>query len=322
MKIIFLIFSLIYIVKSQYPECEQSILDIVFVIDSSGSIGQRNFQEGQKAIADLAGRLNIGPNKVKVGVINYSSVVRREKSLISSDQDKNKIVQSILNMPYLNQATASGDALNVAYSIFNEFGRTLTPRIAVIFTDGYSNTGSNVYEAAKRLRDSKVTVYAIGIGNGINRQELERIADVPSGTYVKMITDYMSLISHMNSIMQTTCETPAFIDEGKRNPLRTEKNEVRNLQLVLPKLSSRSSHYVDVEIDYLKGDTTMQISWLLDNKRIAPDESHVTKSYRLNKNGRSTMFYIYQIPDAASRMYFKLKGVENDNQYDFTVSIY
>ena len=68
-----LVFSIIYFVKSQTPSCLQSSLDIVMVIDSSGSVGSQNFQKAKDACAKMAENLNIGPAKVKVGVINYSS---------------------------------------------------------------------------------------------------------------------------------------------------------------------------------------------------------------------------------------------------------
>lgn len=70
---ILVLLSTIYLVKSQNATCLQSSLDIVMVLDASGSVGATNFELAKNACVKMSENLNIGPTKVKVGVIVYSS---------------------------------------------------------------------------------------------------------------------------------------------------------------------------------------------------------------------------------------------------------
>jgi len=46
----------------QPVRCE-SLMDLIIVLDSSGSIGQTSFDQAKDAMATLASNLNIGPKK-------------------------------------------------------------------------------------------------------------------------------------------------------------------------------------------------------------------------------------------------------------------
>ena len=63
-------------VKSICQICSQNVLDLVLAIDSSASIGINNFALAKKALVSMIDSLNIGPTKVKVGIVNYSSMNR------------------------------------------------------------------------------------------------------------------------------------------------------------------------------------------------------------------------------------------------------
>ncbi|CAF0820272.1 unnamed protein product [Brachionus calyciflorus] len=183
-------------------EYEQSSLDIIYLIDSSRSIGENNFKEAKKTVVKMIENLETNNSTIKVGLINYSTAIMEQSFFIKSEKDKETLVQKISNMPYLNQSTASGDALNKAFKIFDKFGRTKTPRVVLILTDGKSNVGADVFGAAKILKDSHVIVYAVGIKNNINFEELSKIASSPSESYVKKLTEYELIISEINSIIE------------------------------------------------------------------------------------------------------------------------
>lgn len=58
---------------------------MVFVIDSSGSIGSSNFVEVKQFIKDVVNAFDIGLNKTRVGVVRYSSRVTRPFDLNTYD---------------------------------------------------------------------------------------------------------------------------------------------------------------------------------------------------------------------------------------------
>ena len=54
------------------------------------------------------------------------------------------------------------------------------PRVAVVITDGQSNVNASLtIPSALALREDKVTVYSVGVGNRINMNELRAIASSP-----------------------------------------------------------------------------------------------------------------------------------------------
>jgi hypothetical protein len=196
-----------------YETYGQTVLDMMLVVDSSRSMGEYNFVLAKKSVVEIINQLNtIGPQKNRVGVINYSSTVQTITSLVNTDQDKARIIANVNNMPYLMELTATGDALARARQIFFDYPREGIPRILVLITDGYSNTGANVFAEAYLLKYlDLVTIYTVGVGSGINEDELNAISSKPLSTYKKLIASYKDLYAAINEITRIACETPVFI---------------------------------------------------------------------------------------------------------------
>ena len=191
--------------------CEQRFLDIMLVVDSSGSVGAANFTLAKSALVEMINQLNtIGPQKIRVGVINYSSNVQIISSLVDTDQDKARIIASVNNMRYLDGMTATGDALKVARQICLTFPRDRTPRVLVLFTDGASNMGANVITEADLLKNQGVSIFTVGVGPAINHAELNAISSIPLSTYKKTIANYKDIYAAINQMTQTACWCPAF----------------------------------------------------------------------------------------------------------------
>ena len=50
-------------------------MHLFIILNSSGSIGQVDFEEAKAALVELVSRLQIDPKKVQVWVINYGDTV-------------------------------------------------------------------------------------------------------------------------------------------------------------------------------------------------------------------------------------------------------
>jgi len=48
-------------------------MDLGFILDASGSIASSDYQLQLQFTKDLLARVNVGPNKTHVGIINYST---------------------------------------------------------------------------------------------------------------------------------------------------------------------------------------------------------------------------------------------------------
>ena len=70
-------------------------------------------------------------------------------------------------------------------------------KVLVVISDGNSQSGTSVLRtSAKKLRDAGVNVMAVGVGSGINQNELYTI----SGSYNNIFS--VSSAYHLSSIVQ------------------------------------------------------------------------------------------------------------------------
>ena len=165
------IFSLALIaikVNAQTQPICPAAMDIAFIVDSSGSIDMPSFEKAKDSIKAMVDRFNIGENNARVGLISYSSTVSVVNTFILKLEfwSQAMVKGKVDTLPKLNQNTATGDALYATRtSIFNS-ARSQVPRLAIVFTDGMSNTGRAVATEAAALKAEGVDVFAVGIGNG------------------------------------------------------------------------------------------------------------------------------------------------------------
>ncbi|XP_071324339.1 collagen alpha-6(VI) chain-like isoform X2 [Trachinotus anak] len=188
-------------------ECAKAtVADIVFLVDGSSSIGITNFEAGQQFLRSVVSGLDIGPDKVRVGLAQYSDEPHQE-FLLKDHMDKQSLLAEIGTFPYRTGGTETGKAINFLVERYftEEAGSRASqrvPQIAVIITDGDST--DDVVAPAKRLRQHGVIVFAIGVENA-NLNELQSIASRPSERFLFTINSYQALLALTEGLLQTVC---------------------------------------------------------------------------------------------------------------------
>ena len=158
------------------------------MLDSSGSIGSGPYEVAKNFIADLVSGFTIGENNVRVGLVIFSSSVSLIFDLDESF-DKAVILSWIKGVTFLNGGTATGDGIllvaNTGYTEASGARSTnlAIPRIAIVLTDGRSNRGVDVVTASEAARSSSIELFALGIGDGIDDEELLQIAGSQNRVY-------------------------------------------------------------------------------------------------------------------------------------------
>ena len=158
-------------------------LDIVFVLDASGSIGQSNFVIMRDFVKSIISNFEIGADKTRVGVIRYASSA---SIVISLGSVNNALLlnTSIDNIAFTSGGTATHLALNLLEDAFsNARVNEGVPRIAIVFTDGVSNSPSSTVQAARAIHAANIVVYSFGIGSGVNNNELNAIASSSNNVF-------------------------------------------------------------------------------------------------------------------------------------------
>ena len=159
-----------------FLDCTSDSLDIVIILDASGSIGSSNFQLMKNYIINMLAAFNISPDKTRVGVIRYSDNASIVIPL-GSYNNYFSLSSAINSTVYTRGWTYTDQALNLLNAAFATARVDQgVPRVAIVFTDGQSTNISATVQAAQRVHNDGIFVYSFGIGSGINSTELTVIA--------------------------------------------------------------------------------------------------------------------------------------------------
>ena len=165
--------------NSNIVESQDAAMDLYFVLDSSASIGSAYYEKAKKFLAELASHFTIGKDKVRIGLVVYGSTPELAFDLLFNKDD---VVDKIKSTEYMDSGyTATGDAISFMTDCFTaEHGTRpaddAVPHVALVLTDGASNRGMSVAEAAKSAREKSIEIHAYGIGSSVNDAELLIIA--------------------------------------------------------------------------------------------------------------------------------------------------
>ncbi|KAJ7983920.1 hypothetical protein DPEC_G00369520, partial [Dallia pectoralis] len=152
--------------------CKDMQGDVIFLIDSSGSINPEDFNKMKKFMESIINKSTIGLNEVRVGVIQFSD--KQEQIFrLNEYYKKADMVQSIEAMTQLGGGTLTGKALSFTSDFFDPLrgGRTNVRQMLIVVTDGEAQ--DKVLAPAKQIQDKGVNVYAIGVGNAKFQDLLE-----------------------------------------------------------------------------------------------------------------------------------------------------
>ncbi|XP_048469239.1 collagen alpha-6(VI) chain [Rhincodon typus] len=196
-----------------------SVADVAFLVDESSRIGEANFQLIRRFLYNFIKVLDIGSEKVRVGLVQYSNAPRTQIHFMTL-QDKEEILKHIANTPYRGGSANTGAAIDFLKDNYFQprtSGRETKgiPQIAIVVTDGNSNDG--VRNSAAALRRLGVTVYALGTKNA-NFNQLASIASYPPESFVSHVENFENLTSIENVLQKKIC-----IEIVKTTEVKAEK---------------------------------------------------------------------------------------------------
>lgn len=159
--------------------------DIVFLIDSSGSIGAPAFEVQREFIEDVYNTQIVGNGPSRTGLIQFATSVTTLHEF-EDDQSPGVINDVILNMPYTGGFTHTDDALVRAIDLFELQSNPPSPRLMVLITDGNPHGAFGPrdvcqYEAQIKSRDIETVI--VGIGSGWNPAQVDCLVNDPSYIY-------------------------------------------------------------------------------------------------------------------------------------------
>lgn len=199
------------------PVCRANLADIVFLVDGSSSIGDADFQKVKEFLHTFIDGLDIGDDKIRVGVVQFSNNPYQE-FLLGEYADKNDLLEKVDQLVYRTGGTETGKALKfVQENYFTKAGgsqsRQNVPQIAVVITDG--DSADDMKTPAMELRRQGVFIFTIGVGQAVNVKELQDIANKPHQRFVISFNNYQELLRATTSTMDIVCISVEDQQKGK-----------------------------------------------------------------------------------------------------------
>uniref|UniRef100_A0A3P8ZZ30 VWFA domain-containing protein n=1 Tax=Esox lucius TaxID=8010 RepID=A0A3P8ZZ30_ESOLU len=152
--------------------------DILLMMDSSTSVGQRNFDTSKTFVKRLADRFlsaeKTGGASVRVAVGQYSRTARLEAGLTS---DNSLLTTKIQDATFQNDGTDVIRAMVFAMDQFKTSGGVNRKKKLVLFSDGRSQGVTEVImeKRVRLLAEAGVEQYVITVGNQVNEAHLRTL---------------------------------------------------------------------------------------------------------------------------------------------------
>ena len=176
---------------AEVARCDNPV-DVAFIMDASGSIGDANYQKEKEFVKEVVYAFGVSESGGHAGVITYSDDAELDirlgehKSLASFNQ-------AVDSLPYSKGRTRIDKALQLASSQLFSVGagmRADVTKIAIVLTDGKQTQAADAValdKAVAPLHALGVQVFAIGIGSEVDTDELrllvQREEDVRRTTF-------------------------------------------------------------------------------------------------------------------------------------------
>ena len=211
------------------PDCTE-VLDMCFIIDSSGSIREEhydNYNIQLEFLAYLISKFDVSRDKTRIGAVLFSEQVILQIRL-NDFNSVDDIRNAVLGMPYLGGGTNSPEALRITGSdCFSPINgdRPAVSNIAILITDGMPYPPERrelTIQEATKLKISGVRLIVIGVTRSLDRELITTLSSSPQMEGVNFFTaaDFTSLTDIGNDVLTSVCLAGNIdITEGKYNKI-------------------------------------------------------------------------------------------------------
>ncbi len=156
--------------KDLRREVEHEGLDIMLVVDTSGSMEARDFHRSGRRLTRLDAAKNVIQEFIaarpddRIGMVVFGEEAFTQVPLTSDHSGMETLLQIVDIGIAGARGTAVGDAMSIGGQRLDEL--EAPSKIMIVLTDGQSNLGMDPLQAAEALAALDIKVYTIGIGTG------------------------------------------------------------------------------------------------------------------------------------------------------------
>ncbi|XP_052090764.1 uncharacterized protein LOC127727690 [Mytilus californianus] len=303
--------------------------EVVLVLDCSTSIGPLGFRRLIQFVKDLVCMYDITPDRVRIGVLPFNEDIFQSFS-ISTHRTRHDILNAIDAIRLKHGLTRTHLAIKEMTNMLSN-ARPGIKKIGIVITDGKSSEPGCTELEAKRANADGIEVYAIGVGESVDKIELLTIASTDKTMYTvdsyNDLLDLTQVIAKVTHPEKTTSKISCW-DNGKCRPL-TKIESMEILWTLYPPPAANLSHVRKSRWIRPIIQGTEAWSLLDENTKSSTDIRaclRVVVQARINKNGnvmlpsknKTGVEYITDVDEAVTYIEEWMKWQrENDKESDF-----
>ncbi|HEU4989380.1 MAG TPA: vWA domain-containing protein, partial [Gemmatimonadaceae bacterium] len=165
-------------------------LDIVAVMDASGSIGTSGWVADMNFVSDVV--QTYANSSTRFGIVEFSTQTYIRYTFLQ-DQTPSVVSNVVQNLPYLRGETYTRNAMDAAYAMFTTSDSTRA-RLALLITDGLPNPSTqSPCNLAPALQAAHIRVVIIGVGPDVTESALSCLLTSPA--------DFIPVASYTSSAL-------------------------------------------------------------------------------------------------------------------------
>ncbi|NXI24227.1 COSA1 protein, partial [Sterrhoptilus dennistouni] len=254
-------------------KCRVTPLELVFVIDSSESVGPENFNIIKTFMKTFIDKVSADHATTRIGIINFSHRVDLVSSL-KQYMGKEYLKSAVDKMPYLGEGTYTASAIQEAIHLF-QAARPAVRKVAVVITDGQADTRDKVRldTVVREAHATSIEIFVIGIVQRTDPhfddflKEMQLIATDPDEEHVYQIDEFITLSALENKLITKICENESAVYTTKYNilsPSPSLGSEIarKDANSQLPKMTTSETDMLPTEgISYPVSNSLMEVEF-------------------------------------------------------------
>ena len=159
-------------------------VDMVIILDRSGSMKGRKINDARQAVLKLLSNLT---SKDRFALVTYSDGVQIASGLLNVNDINRQRMESAVNGVRVGGGTNLGAGLQAGIDILRTSNRSTNTAKVILISDGLANKGITDNQALSGIAavavEKEFTVSTVGVGAEFNEYLMTAIADQGTGSY-------------------------------------------------------------------------------------------------------------------------------------------
>lgn len=141
------------------------VIDVVFVLDESGSVGPTNFKRILTFVRNTLDQFTVAPGYATPAVVTFGSGANLDIGLDHYGEKCKFIDRLSKTVKYTAGMTNMNEGFKVAYQELSQRQRSSSLKLVILISDGWYNEGGDPKPIADAMK-SKFHAYVVAVGIG------------------------------------------------------------------------------------------------------------------------------------------------------------